>query len=100
MTYTLSKFYKLLSIFPKHIIMIPSYLIVFVPTFEKRDNLNFNERWRSRCAPAVYDFKLRYEYPEIVLQKVNKKYFLNKYILITHLKNEFMSTTFKCIKAF
>ena len=97
----LSKFYNFLHLFPKNIIAIPTYMVVYVPSFEKKYGLNYNEKWRARCAPAVYDFWFSYDSQKIKLEKVNKKYSNSRYILITSIKRSYYECpTFTCLGSF
>ncbi len=96
----ISKFYNFLSIFPKHIIMIPTNMVLFIPSFENKIGVDFNCKWRARSAPVVYDFWLSGDMTRLKIEKINKKYSNNRYILITHVEIKPQLITFKCLRAF
>ena len=75
-------------------------MILFIPSFENKIGVNFNCKWRSRCAPVVYDFWLSGDMTRLKIEKINKKYSNNRLVLINHVETTPELITFKCVGAF
>lgn len=97
---SLGKLFNFLSIGPKHIVMIPSYMFVFISTFEKHNKRHLNNKWRCRKEAPIYSIHLKYQNPVITLQDINIIYSNYRYILIKRTRFRSTSRVFKCIKAF